>query len=309
MKHVIRLLAVCSLLLAFAFGAAAEMVSFTDALGQTFTLEPPQRVVTLMGSFAHVWLLAGGEESLVGTSEDTTDTRDLGIPEDVVSVGTYQNPNMEAIISLDPDLVLLSSDTVRTSNHVALKDSLAAAQIPAAYFKVTHFEDYLAMLKTCTLLTGEEAAYAQNGEAVALEVERVIAEGKREDAPSVLLMITYSGGVRPQGEDTMTGRMLAQLGCRNILSDFPSLLSDFSMERIMEIDPDYIFVIPMGNDEEAIRRNLQKSVESNPAWSGLTAVMEGRYILLPGDKFLYKPNAAWADSYEYLAQLLSSAHK
>ena len=95
------------------------------------------------------------------------------------------------------------------------------------------------------------------------------------------------------------------------LSGFMELLPapQVQMERIMEIDPDYIFVIPMGNDEEAIRRNLQKSVESNPAWSGLTAVMEGRYILLPGDKFLYKPNAAWADSYEYLAQLLSSAHK
>ena len=184
MKHVVRLMAVCGLLIAFAFGAAAEPVSFTDALGQSFTLEPPQRVVTLMGSFAHIWLLAGGEESLVGTSEDTTDTRDLGIPEHVVSVGTYQNPNMEAIISLDPDLVLLSSDTVRTSNHVALKDSLAAAQIPAAYFKVTHFEDYLAMLKICSLLTGDEAAYAQNGETVALEVERAIAEGQRSDAPS-----------------------------------------------------------------------------------------------------------------------------
>ena len=61
--------------------------------------------------------------------------------------------------------------------------------------------------------------------------------------------------------------------------------------------------------EEAVRRNLQKSVESNPAWNGLTAVAEGRYILLPGHKFLYKPNAAWADSYEYLAKMLGGAHK
>ena len=111
---------------------SAQAMTFTDALGQEITVDNPQRVVTLMGSFAEIWLLAGGEDTLVGTAVDTTDHRDLGIPEHVVSVGTYQNPNMEQILSLNPDLVLLSSDTVRTGSHVALKDSLAAAGIPCA---------------------------------------------------------------------------------------------------------------------------------------------------------------------------------
>ena len=62
---------------------------------------------------------------------------------------------MEQILSLNPDLVILSSDTERTGSHVALKDSLAAAGIPAAYFKVTHFEDYPNMLRICTQITGD----------------------------------------------------------------------------------------------------------------------------------------------------------
>ena len=43
----------------------------------------------------------------------------------------------------------------------------------------------------------------------------------------------------------MTGRMLAQLGWRNILNDYPSLLKDFSIEKVIEIDPDYILIIPI----------------------------------------------------------------
>ena len=71
---------------------SAETYTFTDALGQEITIERPERVVSLMGSFSEIWVLAGGADTLVGTSEDTTDTRDLGLPEDVASVGTYQNP-------------------------------------------------------------------------------------------------------------------------------------------------------------------------------------------------------------------------
>lgn len=279
--------------------------TFVDDLGREITVENPERVVTLMGSFAEIWVLAGGADSLVGTSEDVTDNRDLGIPETAVSVGTYQNPNMEELLALNPDLVILSGETVRTDNHVALESSLEAAGIPAAYFSVTHFEDYLNMLKICTDITKDNTAYEKNGLLVQQQVEQILADTALEEESSFLLLITYSGGVRPQSSDSMTGRMLTQLGAHNVIDDYPSLLQEFSVEKVIEVDPDYIFVIPMGNDDEATRKNLEESIESNPAWNSLTAVVENQYILLPREQFLYKPNAKWADSYQYLADLLT----
>ena len=279
--------------------------TFTDAIGQEITVHNPQRVVSLMGSFSEIWILAGGADTLVGTSYDTVDNRDLGLPEDIAIVGTYQNPNIEEILALNPDLVLLSSETTRTDSHVALKDALNGADIPAAYFSVTHFEDYLNMLKICTDITGNQDAYQTNGIAVEERIAQIIADSKTETSPSVLLMITYSGGIRAQSSDTMTGKMLSELGCKNILDDYPSMLQDFSVEKIIETDPDYIFVIPMGNDNALAQKNLKENVESNPAWNSLTAVKNDRYILLPKDKFLYKPNAVWDESYAYLAALLN----
>ena len=279
--------------------------TFTDAIGQEITVHNPQRVVSLMGSFSEIWILAGGADTLVGTSYDTVDNRDLGLPEDIAIVDTYQNPNIEEILALNPDLVLLSSETTRTDSHVALKDALNGADIPAAYFSVTHFEDYLNMLKICTDITGNQDAYQTNGIAVEKRIAQIIADSKTETSPSVLLMITYSGGIRAQSSDTMTGKMLSELGCKNILDDYPSMLQDFSVEKIIETDPDYIFVIPMGNDDALAQKNLKENVESNPAWNSLTAVKNDRYILLPKDKFLYKPNAVWDESYAYLAALLN----
>ena len=279
--------------------------TFIDAIGQEITVNNPQRVVSLMGSFSEIWVLAGGADTLVGTSHDTVDNRDLGLPDDIAIVGTYQNPNIEEILAQNPDLVLLSSETTRTDSHVALKDALNGAGITAAYFSVTHFEDYLNMLKICSDITGNPEAYQTNGVAVQERISKIIADNKLETAPSVLLMVTYSGGIRAQSSDTMTGRMLSDLGCSNILDDYPSMLQDFSVEKIIEVDPDYIFVIPMGNDDALAQKNLKENVESNPAWNSLTAVVNDRYILLPKDKFLYKPNALWDESYAYLAALLT----
>lgn len=49
---------------------------------------------------------------------------------------------------------------------------------------------------------------------------------------------------------------------------------------------------------------LKQDVEDNPAWSSLTAVKEGRYIVLPKDLYLYKPNARYVEAYEGLAKIL-----
>ena len=286
--------------------AQGDLVTFTDSLGQKLTLARPKRVVSLMGSFTEIWLLAGGRDTLVGTAVDSQDKRDLGLPETVANVGTYQSPNLEAILAQSPDLVLLSSETVRTDNHVAFRSSLAAAGIPAAYFSVTHFADYLAMLEVCCRLTGNLQAYSENGLKVQDEIDAAIEGFRQESNPTVLLMVTFSGGVRPQASSTMTGRMLAELGCRNIIDDYPGLLKDFSMEKVMEIDPDYILVIPMGYSDQEALRALTASVEENPAWSALTAVKEGRYHPLPPEKFMFKPNNRWAESYRYLGEYLQS---
>lgn len=277
--------------------------TFTDSLGREVTVDEPQRVVALMQSFAEVWLLAGGADSLVGVTDDAA--ADLALSPDVAVVGTFMQPNLEAVLALSPDLVLLSAENSRTDSHLALLETLDAANIPAAYFGVTHFEDYLQMLEICTQITGSTAAYQQNGLDVQTHIKQIIAEDKRLDAPTVLFCITYSGGVRAQNSATMTGKMLQDLGCRNIVDDYPALLQDFSMEKVVEVDPDYIFVIPMGNTSAAAEKALQDTLTADPVWASLSAVQGGRYFILPQELFLYKPNENWGESYAYLADLLA----
>ena len=44
--------------------SAAQAYTFTDDLGRTVTVEQPERVAALIGSFADVWCLAGSNSTL-----------------------------------------------------------------------------------------------------------------------------------------------------------------------------------------------------------------------------------------------------
>lgn len=281
--------------------ANGEGYTFTDSLGNEVTIDNPQSVVACMGGLAEIWILAGGEESLTGIASDA----DFEVADTVAKIGKNNEPSVETIMSINPDFVILSS---ATPEHVALSDTLKQAGINHAYFDVNSFDEYLYTLEIFTNITDNTEAYETNGLAVQSQIEDVIAGVETGDtAPEVLLLITYSQGVRAQTSDTMTGQMLADLGCVNIADENPSLLESFSVEAIVDIDPDYIMVIPMGFSEEASAESLGTYLENNPAWAGLSAVQNGHYAILEPEYFLYKPNAQWGESYEILAEILYGA--
>lgn len=274
-------------------------VMFTDALGHTITVEKTDTVAALMGSFAELWLTAGGK--LAGVTDDAYSERGLDLPNTVVQLGSYKSPNIERVIALEPDLVILSADT---DEHVALYETLKDAGITAAYFSVMQFNEYLDTLKLFTSMTGRQDLYAQNGLTVQARVDAAIETTKGHESPSVLFIRTFSSGFRALGSDSMTGAMLKDLGAENIADRSPSLLQDLSLEAVITYDPAFIFVVTMGADTEKALDALYKGLQDNPAWAGLSAVKAGRYYVLPRELFHYKPNARWGESYEYLAKLL-----
>ena len=60
----------------------------------------------------------------------------------------------------------------------------------------------------------------------------------------------------------------------------------------------------MGSDQEGAVKMLEDSLLSNPAWSTLTAVREGRYVVLDRELFQLRPNGRWAEAYETIYHLI-----
>jgi len=279
-------------------------VTFTDDFGREITVSNPQRVITLTSSFADIWYLAGGVEQMVATTNATWTYFDLPLREDIVNLGASKQLNLEQIIACEPDLILASCGTDR---NVELEASFEEMGLTVAYFSVNSFDDYLRMLKICTDITGCGENYQIYGVEVQAQVEQALGRAD-ESRPSVLyIRATGSSCKVKNSEGTVLGEMLLNMGCENIADVEGSLLEQLSMEVILDVDPDYIFVVMQSADPKDAQQVLEDTLLSNPAWATLSAVQEGRYYVMEQELYNLKPNARWGEAYEQLADILYPA--
>lgn len=286
-------------------GAGDEAtVTFTDALNRQICIEKnPRRVAALIGSFADIWMLSGGE--VCATAEDAWDDFGLDLG-DAVNIGGAHSPSAELLLSANPDFVIASAST---SSDVNLKETLENAGITVAYFDVDCFNDYLAMLDICTDITGRKDLYKLNGTSLQKKIDEIkekCADAKPDEKERrILLLRASSGFIKAKGSDgTILGEMLADLGCVNIADRDDSLLENLSVESIVREDPYRIFVVTMGDDEEKAMANLTRMMDEDPVWNSLEAVSEGRLYIMDRALFNNKPNAKWAEAYDLLGKIL-----
>lgn len=276
-----------------------------DDLNREVSFNQPKRVATLLGSYADIWMLAGGE--VIASADDAWDDFNLPLSEEVINLGMTKDLNFEKLLESNPDLIIASSNT---SGNLELLDSLESMDIPVIYVEVSNFNDYLNVLKTCTTITGRDDLYVEHGEKMKENIEMIIKHSehriKNEYIPKVLSLRASSTFIRAKNSsNNILGEMLADLGCINIADSDESLLENLSMEHIIIQDPDYIFFVQQGDNKEGTIENIQNFIKDNPAWSNLKAVKEGRVHILEKSLFALKPNAKWDEAYEKLEVILS----
>lgn len=278
----------------------SEGYTFTDDLGREVTVASHERVAVLLGSYADMWVLAGGE--VCAAPEDAFDDFDLPLSEDTVNLGETKRLSLELLLSAEPDLVLASTNTAQ---HLEWQQPLEGAGIPTAYFDVACFEDYLRMLKICTDITGQPERYEQYGTEIEKKIDEILDKYVDEESRTVLFMRASATSIRAKGNSgNVLGEMLESLGCVNIADTNESLLENLSVESILLQNPDFILIVQSGDDTEGTKRNIEAMFDENPLWNELDAVKNGEVHIL--DKHLYnlKPNARWAEAYEKLAEIL-----
>jgi len=277
-----------------------DYVDFKDALGENVKIKRnPQRVICLYNSYLDLWYDAGGE--VIGTIESKTN-----IPEAAKNaelVGTMSSPNVEKILSLEPDLIILRPGMGDQKDLISILKQNDISYIALEY---DNFQQYMDVMKLFTDINNRQDIYEETTAKIKEKIDDIISRVPQDEEPKVLLMFATTKGVSAKLPDSFVGDMLEDLGTKNIA--FDAKLSNeemeiFSMEKVVERDPDFILVQTMG-DIEKTKEKLIKDVESNPAWGSLRAVKEGRYIFLPKDLYLYKPNSRYAEAYEGLAKIL-----
>lgn len=208
---------------------AVQGVTLTDALGTEVQIESWDTVVSLYGSFAETWTLAGG--TLAGVTEDAIEERNMELGDDVAMIGSVKSPSLESILAVNPDFVILSADV---ATQVDMQQALTEAGIPHAYFRVDTFADYLSMLELFCQMTGRSDLYEQNGAFVEQKITKIKELTAGEEGPTGLLIRAFSTGAKAKGADNQTGYIMEDLGVDNIVARHESLLEDLSIEKSLQ---------------------------------------------------------------------------
>lgn len=315
MKYkVISLSLIFCLLLSACGGTAAAntaersdtAVTFTDDLGRTVTVDRPQRTAALLGSFAQVWMLAGG--TVCAAPDDAWNDLELPLDDDTVNLGSIHSLNLELLLAAQPDFILASTNT---QQNVEWRDMLEATNIPVAYFDINNFESYLHLLEICTDITGEKDRYEMYGTAVGQEIDAVIARSRTRletgEAPVVLCMVASASGINVKNsEGNVLGTILRDLGCINIADSDAMLLESISMEQILKADPDYIFFVRRGDNVEGMYEYVRSVLTDDPAWASLTAAKNDRVFFMEKNLYNLKPNHRWGEAYEKAEEILAN---
>jgi len=165
-------------------------------------------------------------------------------------VGTYLQPNIERIVSLKPDLVLISKEGAAPE----IASLLEKFRIRFRVFKPVNSLDDL-------ILHARELAVLVDARETCAVLEReAVAAGLRADslirAPRVLALIALDPMVAASSR-SYVGAVIARAGGRMVLRTevrYPVL----SPEEVVRLDPDVILIADMGASEEAYERFKQR---------------------------------------------------
>lgn len=256
-----------------------------DYLGTTYIIEKePQKVVSVSPSMTELIYALGAQDKLVGRSDY------CDYPEEAVSVesvGSMQTPDVEKIISLEPDLVIVTN-MVDEQVVSKLTDVDISVLTVADVQDLSQIYDMVSMVGAALNKNAEAAALVEEGKETITDVEGKV---KDLEAPSVYYVVSYGEyGDSIPGGDTFIHGIITAAGGDNIGKDITGW--SINLEEIIEKDPD-IIIIPSYYDG---------AFQEADHYKDLTAVKEGRVYVIDTN-MIDRQGARTAEAVKTLAEI------
>lgn len=251
------------------------VLRFTDDGGREVVVKTkPATIVSLAPSLSEMVDVLGKADLLRGVTQwcDTSGSKD------VERIGNMTTPDVERIIRIHPDLVI---GTEMTPRHIY--DSLEAAGITCIMFKHSGLADVMEDMRRLSDAMGEHDL----GEKVVGQMEArkaaILAKVPRSGMVKVALMYDLDS-MGSAGNGSWVDDMLKSVGLDNIANRAQSAWPRLSKEALLTEQPRFI-IIPDTldpKDAPALRTRVE-NMKTDPVWSRVDAVHEGRVIIVPAN--------------------------
>lgn len=238
----------------------------------TKLLKKPTKIISLSPSATEIFHAIGAKSQILAV--DSLSNYPTGTP--ISKISAYE-PNVEAILELKPDLVLLSSDSIKApqirSALVKLGVAVLMEKAPATLDDVYAENTYLGKV------TDRANGAAKLNESMAKSIRNILAKAKKDSKVRIFheLDETYYSAT----SNTFIGKVYKDFGTVNIAdaalgadsSGYPQL----SAEYLLKSDPQVVFLA------DAQYGTTVESVSQRAGWSQMSAVANKKIVALPAD--------------------------
>ncbi len=271
-------------LLFWSFGSGcSEQVNSRTGNGADDLSTPPGRVVSMSPNLTQIVYALGSEEKLVGVDAYSTYPPEA---ESLPSMGNFLDPDLEALVASQPDLVLL----VDTDEQlIGLLSRLGLEYVALGNDTVAEILHSIERLGV--LLDREERAreIIERFDSVREEIDEAL---KSDSTTRVALVVGRNLGVLQDiyvvGSASFLGELIEMAGGVNVFGEQALPYPQVGAESIVGADPDVIIdsTLSKGASAEQLEE-LRSDWDSLPS---LRAVKEGR-VIVPDEGWFQVPGA------------------
>ena len=241
----------------------------TDHIGRRVEVpDQPRRIVSLAPNLTETLFALGLGDRVVGVSDF------CDFPPEARSkpkVGGVINPSVEAVVSLKPDLVLISREGNRRETMMALE----RLRISVFAVSAERLGDVFRLIRDVAATAG----VAARGEALADRLEQQAAEieaAVRPYQPRRVVLLVWLHPIISVGRGSFLDDLLRRTGAVSISAGSAQPWPHLSVEQVVRSNPEFLLV-PRSPGFAPTREQLL----GLPGWRELPAVQQGRIIYLP----------------------------
>lgn len=261
----------------------------TDDAGRTVSLPVKvDRVVSLAPNLTEIVFAVGGGDRMVGRTSYCDYPAEA---KSVAEVGDTLHPSIERIISLKPQVVLVS-----TASQLEVFTQQLQNQNIAVF--VTDPHDLEGVFRTLAQI-GEMLGKKEQAAALVqtLRQRTSAVEQAVKDKPPVRVFYQLSGEpLYTAGHDAFVTDLMRRAGAISVTAELPGAWPKYSSESALAAKPDAI-ILPTGGSMGAANANVTEALRRSPA------VQEGRVYQI-NDDHLVRPGPRAVDGLEEMARAL-----
>lgn len=260
---------------------------------------PKESVKVVAGAVAVSQVLDKLDAEVIGIPTTKMDMPEKfkGLPE----VGQSINPDLEIVASLHPDVFVMDK-----MFKDKVEESMKDYDINTFFFDTTTYSNFLSSIEELGKEIKKEDEAKKLIETLK-ESENEVISKKGDKEPTVAILFGGGENFMLATKDSYLGDLVKTIGAKNITDNMDgkveSAYMQFSLEQILEKNPDYVLRFAHGNLDET-KKAFDDAFEKNPAYGELDAVKNGKVIDLDPNVFNVSANIKITEAIKTLGELL-----